>query len=232
MALDRSIANVDWSMPFPEAFVEVLCRLHSDHNPLLLRFGGLPLARGPRSFCFKAAWIDQHDYAELVKNSWHFPNITASLNKVKENSITFNHEVFGNIFQEKKHMENCLKGIQNYLEELIPSGIPSLKKNYNKNTTTSSSKKKCFGTKNLLKSGSNLEIKTLLSSMLKLSSEEKEIESIDFNSLVVLGPLIATFFKRRPKTISRISSVATNLTMIDLSMKALTLPLMPMGKFL
>ena len=44
--LDRSLANVDWRITFPEAFVKVLCRLHYDHNPLLLRFGGLPLARG------------------------------------------------------------------------------------------------------------------------------------------------------------------------------------------
>jgi len=118
------------------------------------------------------------------------------------------------------------------LKELIPSGIPSLKKNYNKNTTTSFSKKKYFGTKNLEKSGSNLKTKILPSSMLKLSSEEKEIEFIDFNSLVVLGPLIATLFKMRPKTISRISSVATNLTMTALSMKAPTLQLIPRGKLL
>jgi hypothetical protein len=53
--LDRAIANINWRLSFPEAFVEVLCRLHSDHNPLLLRFGGLPLARGPRPFRFEAA---------------------------------------------------------------------------------------------------------------------------------------------------------------------------------
>jgi hypothetical protein len=51
--LDRGIANVEWRLSFPEAFVEVLCRLHSDHNPILLHFGGLPLARGPRPFVLK-----------------------------------------------------------------------------------------------------------------------------------------------------------------------------------
>jgi hypothetical protein len=107
-------------MSFPEAFVEVLRRLHSDHNPLLVRFGGLPLARGPRPFRFEASWIDHNDYAELVKNSWHSPNhnITVSLNKVKDKSIIFNHDVIGNIFQRKKHIENRLKGIQNYLERV------------------------------------------------------------------------------------------------------------------
>jgi len=118
--LDRGLANIDWRMSFPEAFVEVLCRLHSDHNPLLLRFGGLPLARGPRPFRFEAAWIDHSDYAKLVQNSWHLPNnnITAALTKVKESFIIFNHEVFDNIFQRKKHIESRLKGIQNYLERV------------------------------------------------------------------------------------------------------------------
>jgi exonuclease III len=118
--LDRGLANVDWRMSFPEAFVEVLCRLHYDHNPLLLRFGGLPLARGPRPFRFEAAWIDHKDYESLVRNSWNSSNhntITA-LNIVKENSIIFNHEVFGNIFRRKKHVESRLKGILSYLERV------------------------------------------------------------------------------------------------------------------
>ncbi|XP_039684948.1 uncharacterized protein [Medicago truncatula] len=118
--LDRGLANIDWRIAFPEAFVEVLCRLHSDHNPLLLRFGGLPLSRGPRPFRFEAAWIDHKDYEELVKNSWRHShhNISTALNKFKENSTTFNFEIFGNIFQRKKHIEKRLKGIQNYLERV------------------------------------------------------------------------------------------------------------------
>lgn len=118
--LDRGIANINWRLSFPEAFMEILCRLHSDHNPLLLRFGGLPLARGPRPFRFEAAWIDHEDYAGLVSRTWNSSNhnITAALDKVRENSIYFNQEVFGNIFQRKKHLERRLKGIQNYLERV------------------------------------------------------------------------------------------------------------------
>ncbi|XP_024632727.1 uncharacterized protein [Medicago truncatula] len=118
--LDRGMANVDWRLSFPEAFVEVLCRLHSDHNPLLLRFGGLPLTRGPRPFRFEAAWIDHYDYGNVVKRSWstHTHNPTASLIKVMENSIIFNHDVFGNIFQRKSRVEWRLKGVQSYLERV------------------------------------------------------------------------------------------------------------------
>jgi hypothetical protein len=40
--LDRGIANLPWQLAFPEAYVEVLRRLHSDHHPLLLRCGNCP----------------------------------------------------------------------------------------------------------------------------------------------------------------------------------------------
>lgn len=56
--LDRAVANIQWRMSFPEAFVEVLCCFHSDHNPIFLRLGGLPQERGPRPFRFEATWIN------------------------------------------------------------------------------------------------------------------------------------------------------------------------------
>ena len=41
-----------------------------------------------------------------------------ALNKVRENSISFNQEVSGNIFQREKHIEKSLKGIQICLERV------------------------------------------------------------------------------------------------------------------
>jgi len=118
--LDRGLANMDWRLSFVEAFLEVLCRLHSDHNLILLRFGGLPLARGPRPFWFEAAWIDHDDYSTLVATAWNSSNHNPiiALNNVKENSIIFNNEVFGNIFQRKKRIEKRLKGVQQYLDRV------------------------------------------------------------------------------------------------------------------
>jgi hypothetical protein len=34
--LDKALSDVPWRMAFPDAYVEVLCKLYSDHNPLLL----------------------------------------------------------------------------------------------------------------------------------------------------------------------------------------------------
>lgn len=67
--LDRALANLQWRLGFPEAFVEVLCRLHSNHNPLLLRLGGIPQPRGPKRFRFEAAWIMHKDYQEVVHSA-------------------------------------------------------------------------------------------------------------------------------------------------------------------
>lgn len=35
--LDRAMVDIEWRFLFPEAFVEVLSHIYSDHNPFLLR---------------------------------------------------------------------------------------------------------------------------------------------------------------------------------------------------
>lgn len=53
--LDRGIGNITWRDSFPESFVEILCRLHSDHNPILVKCIGIPEVRGPQPFRFEVA---------------------------------------------------------------------------------------------------------------------------------------------------------------------------------
>ena len=53
--LDRALACVDWRCHFPEAFVENLSRFHSDHSPVYVRCGGVPLVQGERPFRFQGA---------------------------------------------------------------------------------------------------------------------------------------------------------------------------------
>lgn len=55
--LDRGVASPDWSTCFPEAKVEHICSSHSDHLPLLLRFGSRKEWRQTRkSFHYKIMW--------------------------------------------------------------------------------------------------------------------------------------------------------------------------------
>lgn len=118
--LDRGLANLQWRLGFPEAFIEVLCRLHSDHNPLFLRLGGLPMARGPRPFRFEAAWIMHNDYQEVVQSAWREKRgkPIEALVQVRDQSIIFKDEVFGSIFRKKRVIEARMKGIQRALERV------------------------------------------------------------------------------------------------------------------
>lgn len=56
----------------------------------------------------------------MVENAWFDERgcPIAGLAKVKDDSITFNREVFGDIFKRKREVENRLKGIQNTLERV------------------------------------------------------------------------------------------------------------------
>ena len=48
--LDRALASLSWRHLFPEAYIEVLGKFHSDHFPFLLHCEGQQLVRGERSF--------------------------------------------------------------------------------------------------------------------------------------------------------------------------------------
>lgn len=120
--LDKGIADMSWQWNFQNALVEILPRYHSDHNPLLLRCGGTAPPRGPRPFRFEAAWIDHNAYKDVVVEAWRGGNGSPiqSLNLVKNASIIFSKEVFGNIFQNKRRLENRIKGVQRSLEKETP----------------------------------------------------------------------------------------------------------------
>jgi hypothetical protein len=126
--LDRGMANLDWRLSFPEAYLETLCRVSSDHNPILMRCGGLPIARGTRPFRFEAAWISHSDYEQLVKDAWTrgrgLPIL--GLNTIREESIIFNKEVFGNIFKKKRSLENRLNCIQRTMERVDSTRLINL----------------------------------------------------------------------------------------------------------
>lgn len=53
--LDRALADIDMRRGFPEAYVENLCRRHSDHCPLLLRCNAIVPDKKLRPFRFQAA---------------------------------------------------------------------------------------------------------------------------------------------------------------------------------
>ncbi|KAI5418674.1 hypothetical protein KIW84_043051 [Lathyrus oleraceus] len=118
--LDRALVDVYWCITSPDAYVEVLCTFHSDHNLILLKCG-LPLQdQGLHSFRFEAAWITNSEYSNIVQTAWGKSpyGIVTFLQNVKHDSILFNKETFGNISTQKHNIEKRLKGIQHSLERI------------------------------------------------------------------------------------------------------------------
>ena len=49
------LVDVDWRRIFPEAFVETLHRVYSDHHPFLIICEGAGIPTRPRPFRFEAS---------------------------------------------------------------------------------------------------------------------------------------------------------------------------------
>lgn len=115
--LDRCVADVDWRLLFQHSLVEVLNPHDSDHNPLLL---SCMKARTNRlkSFHFQAAWLSHPDYGALVDNSWkHAPgDVVAKLGNVRNQSIEFNKETFGNTFKKKRQLQGRIREVHRELD--------------------------------------------------------------------------------------------------------------------
>jgi hypothetical protein len=205
--LDRGLANMNWRLSFPEAIVDVPCRLHSDHNPLLLRFGGLPLNRGTRPFRFEAACIDHPEYMNLVNESWNSSNHNTilALKTVQKNLQSSTKRCLVIFSKEKSTLKVDSRVFKTTSKEWILQDTLFSKKNSSKNRTTFFSKKKCTGIKNLERNGYSLGTKIALSSTPKLSFEERKTESTNSNSLLASGPPTKILFKRKPKISSKTS---------------------------
>nr|KYP32736.1 Retrovirus-related Pol polyprotein LINE-1 [Cajanus cajan] len=118
--LDRAVGDVEWRMCFPEAIVEVLPRRHSDHNPLLLHSRGFQQRHGVRPFRFEATWCTHEAYTEVVHTAWHrgHGSVAQALANVREDSVVFNKDIFGNIFTRKTILDRRLRGIEHSLERV------------------------------------------------------------------------------------------------------------------
>lgn len=88
---------------FPHVFVELLVPNNSDHSPFLIHCWKLP-SKKHNSFHFQEAWMSHPDYNPLVHQTWcnTIGDVVRKLEGIKESSIIFNKNVFGNIFNKKE----------------------------------------------------------------------------------------------------------------------------------
>ncbi|XP_020225484.1 uncharacterized protein LOC109807377 [Cajanus cajan] len=117
--LDKALCDTHWQTLFPNAFVENLFQVYSDHCPLLVRFGSLRETRKDCPFKFQAAWATHRGFEKIVKDAWtrSLPTLVNGLNAVMKEAIEFNRNVFGNIFSRKREVQARLKGVQLELEK-------------------------------------------------------------------------------------------------------------------
>jgi hypothetical protein len=111
------MVDVDWQLVFPHALTEILPLHDSDNNSLLISCNKFK-SQCSKFFHFQASWIAHPNYEKLVDNTWNAsgPSATAKLASIKEKFITFNKEVFGNIFKRKRQVEAHTKGVHRQLD--------------------------------------------------------------------------------------------------------------------
>lgn len=68
--LDCALSDVSWRHSFPEAFVEHLSRVYSDHSPLLVRCDVEPEDHHHQPFRFQATWTTHPTFEPLVQHTW------------------------------------------------------------------------------------------------------------------------------------------------------------------
>lgn len=112
--LDRVFANSEWNELYPDAYVQHLERVHSDHCPVLLSLHRLPFAFFPRPFRFQQMWLLHFSFFHLVCDVWiDAPNLQLAIDQFSSKAKVWNKDHFGNIFLKKKKILRAkLKGIQ------------------------------------------------------------------------------------------------------------------------
>lgn len=78
-------------------------------------------------FKFQATWLTHEQFQAFVKDSW-LPNepLVSALDKLARDLTSWNKEVFGNIFHQKKHLLARIAGIQTTLSRECNRGLIKL----------------------------------------------------------------------------------------------------------
>ncbi|KAJ1404644.1 Reverse transcriptase zinc-binding domain [Sesbania bispinosa] len=117
--LDRVVCTADWRLMFDQATIINLALPTSDHCGLWLNLApNSSHLRIHKPFKFLASWISHPDFKDQVTKVW-LPNRdwSQNLTQFQENLKEWNYSVFGNIFNQKKHILSRLEGIDRKLLE-------------------------------------------------------------------------------------------------------------------
>ncbi|XP_062006018.1 uncharacterized protein LOC133723218 [Rosa rugosa] len=116
--LDRCFCNCDWRILFPDACVVHLARMKSDHCPILVKLNHCrSLIRRNSPFRFQAMWMQHDNYMDMVKETWNScaGDLFSETATLARSLNTWNKEIFGNIFKQKRILLARICGIQKSL---------------------------------------------------------------------------------------------------------------------
>ncbi|XP_019151927.1 PREDICTED: uncharacterized protein LOC109148646 [Ipomoea nil] len=128
--LDRAMCNLEWRGRYPEAVVEHLPCVASDHAPLLIRLYGRQCSNRLNFFHFQAAWITHQDLQQVVGRIWSpEENLADNIRRVADGLSSWNMDVFGNVYTRKRSLLSRIGGIQKILARRSHSGLRRLERN-------------------------------------------------------------------------------------------------------
>lgn len=127
--LDRGLCNEDWRAMFPEGMIQNLPRTYSDHAPLLISPHGMhSITFIHRPFRFEAAWIMDATFGDVVLSGWNGSNLREKIDNFSKAAISWNKNVFGNIFRKKRWTLARIKGVQDSQSKSFSHNLISLEK--------------------------------------------------------------------------------------------------------
>lgn len=116
--LDRVVANPKWFTAFPNASLENLPIVGSDHGPICLSLHNKP-SFSSFGFKFEAMWLRHPDFSNVVQGAWSNHVAGSSVQKFvtlchsfKCLARTWNKNVFGDLFNKIKGNQEDLQNIQ------------------------------------------------------------------------------------------------------------------------
>ena len=126
--LDRALCNGNWSMRFERAKVKHLPAVQSDHCPIFISPNGfIPIQDVNRPFKFQATWLTHENFQDFVREKWDSSGpLIPALDKLATELKTWNRDIFGNIFQQKRRLLARISGVQQALSHNNARGLIKL----------------------------------------------------------------------------------------------------------
>lgn len=132
---DRALSNLDWRLRFSDRGIMHLPKLKSDHAPLLMAFDNRRnmnrRRRRRRPFRFEAIWLTHPSFNQLSQDNWkaEMTNVPTHLKELQGILRKWNHDVFGNIFTQKKALIKKLKNVDRRLQHIWNDHLLNIQKN-------------------------------------------------------------------------------------------------------